>query len=267
MKGAHHVSSQNTQDLVQRRLQISLSSLLGKLEQFVEADGKDLTALVFYDIEEARTAVGCLAQLRLHVDASRLTERWIQLHKWALGPVMNGVLAEIASKEPEQREWLRAIFGPFPSSEEMETATQALAQQSVMAVLLARELRDRLRYVEAALSPQATPSVPSGALPDDETAYVPASVLLTSDEFPKSPTDVHRALKQHPEIRRKHPISKTKGTPIPNRTLVHVGDWHQYLAQRRQSHSDPLDQRADVVDAFLDIERRKAEERNRRAVR
>jgi hypothetical protein len=246
-------------------VQIALEAVQGKLERFVEARGEGWTWVVmFTDITDVRTTAKYLVQVGLDEDASRLTLVWCDLREWAFVPLMNELLAEIASDEPELRAWLRQVFGEFPSSEELATSTQERMLQRRMAVLRARKLQHQLRQVEAALSPQATPLVPSGAL-DDKSAFIPVKELLRVDEFPRTYTEVNRVLQQHPEIRRKHPISKTKGLPNQHRTLVHVGDWRQYLAQRRQLHSDPLDLRADMVDEALAVERRMDAERNRRA--
>jgi hypothetical protein len=52
--------------------------------------------------------------------------------------------------------------------------------------------------------------------------------------------------------------------PSPQRLEIHAGDWHKFLQQPSKS-ADPLDAPADLVDAVMSVESRKALEHSRKA--
>lgn|GEM_PF-3882898 len=104
----------------------------------------------------------------------------------------------------------------------------------------------------------------NGSAPEDNTAFVPAKTFIKRDGFPKYLNEITASLNANLWIRRKRPVSKTTGREIPNRLLVHAGDWHKF-EQQRQPVGDPFDQNPGLVETTLDeIEGRKAVEKVRK---
>jgi hypothetical protein len=102
---------------------------------------------------------------------------------------------------------------------------------------------------------------------NEDSVYRPAKDLLNPDGFPADFKELNRALRDNPCIGRRRPISKETGRPIPNRLEVHVGNWHAFLDQRKRNTPDPLDLRAEVVDATVqEVQRRKRQETLRKSV-
>jgi len=95
----------------------------------------------------------------------------------------------------------------------------------------------------------------------DPTAYAPASELTDRDQFPTIKA-INKALEDNPWIRKRRPIGKGTGQPVPNRLEIHIGDWHRLKKQRRSM--DPLDRPAEIVDAVLEAAGRQAEIRRLR---
>lgn len=89
----------------------------------------------------------------------------------------------------------------------------------------------------------------------DPTAYVPVSELLDS-EF-QTLKAINKALEENPRIRKRRPIGKRTGQPVPNRLEIHTGDWHRFKKQGRTI--DPLDSPAEMVDEAIEAAGRQAE--------
>jgi hypothetical protein len=94
----------------------------------------------------------------------------------------------------------------------------------------------------------------SNSAPLDETAYRPASEFIDEDRFPYLKA-INAALKANPWIRWSRPIGQN-GKEIPNRLLIHAGDWHKF---RNERSANPLDAPAGLVEAVLAAEERKAQ--------
>jgi hypothetical protein len=109
---------------------------------------------------------------------------------------------------------------------------------------------------EGAPSGQAEPEI----VMDDPTAFRPASEFIDEERFPDLKA-IHKALRANPWIRAKRPIGKN-GKPIPNRLLIHAGDWQEFRQQKQAV--DPLDLPARLVDDVMETERRKAESREKK---
>jgi hypothetical protein len=127
------------------------------------------------------------------------------------------------------------------------------------AILRVKQLKHwavSLSVAEVALASQSTQI--------DDDAYRPANKLLKPDGWPKNFKELNAALKAHPEIRTRRPLSTT-GKPLPNRLDVHLLDWAKYEDQREATTPDPLDLPPETVDrAVQDVARRKAEIDGRR---
>jgi hypothetical protein len=101
---------------------------------------------------------------------------------------------------------------------------------------------------------------------EEEALYLPAKDLLNPSGYPADFKALNRALHENPWIRTDRPMSKRTGQPIKNRLKVHIVDWRKHLAQQKQSAPDPLDLPDHIIEAAIEgIERRKVEERNRKA--
>jgi hypothetical protein len=90
---------------------------------------------------------------------------------------------------------------------------------------------------------------------EDPTAYRPAKEFLDGERYPDYKA-IHRALDENSWIRWRN--------PSPRRLEIHAGDWHKFRHQPSKS-ADPLDAPADVVDAVMAVESRKAQEHSRKA--
>lgn len=82
----------------------------------------------------------------------------------------------------------------------------------------------------------------------DETNYLPATVFLDPVHYPDFKA-IHRTLQKNPSIRRR--------SPRKNRLRINAADWLR--TQAKKTTTDSLDSPADIVDAVLETDRRKAE--------
>jgi hypothetical protein len=91
--------------------------------------------------------------------------------------------------------------------------------------------------------------------PADDSAYRPAKEFIDPERFPTFKA-IRCALDANPTIRTRRPFGKN-GKPLANRLDIHAGDWQQFKHNRQVV--DPLDAPAEIVDAVMEEERRKAE--------
>jgi hypothetical protein len=133
------------------------------------------------------------------------------------------------------------------------------------------ELPAELKHLEREILSNIPPALPAfekppAKLEEDDTAYVAARTFLKRDGFPKYLSEITASLKVNTWIRWKRPVSKKTGREIPNRLLIHAGDWHKF-EQQKQSMVDPFEQNLSLVEATLEeIEARKNLEKARKAV-
>ena len=148
----------------------------------------------------------------------------------------------------ELDKWLQKRCELLPSAGTVQTA----ADKALMIPLVS--IAEMLEEANAAPKSELPPAGSMATLADDTAAYVPVSELI-DDDFPTFKT-INNALEANPSIRWRRPTG-TNGKPIPNRKEIHVGDWHRFKRQREAG--DPLDNPAAIVDAVLDVEKRKEE--------
>ena len=110
--------------IVVRRLQLVLKYLMDRLALFVEKEGAGAAPFIFSnESSEAKTAAKYLVQLDLIEDAKELTDAWVELHEWLIGPVLNETLASIVADHPEQEQMLRENAGKFPSLRTVDSSS------------------------------------------------------------------------------------------------------------------------------------------------
>jgi hypothetical protein len=172
--------------------------------------------------------------------------RWLWEHRCCIPPELCHLAAQLERAYPhpaltgadQRQEDTPALDDATPSSADPEPPAPVPAPPS-------------------AAAPPAGPEPPA-----DDSAFRPASEFLSREGFPKSYGELNRALDENMWIKRRRPRSKRTGQPIRNRLEVHAGDWHRFLAQRKQEAPDPLDLPADIVDAAVqEVRRREAKER------
>ena len=117
------------------------------------------------------------------------------------------------------------------------------------------EVQERLRLMLGALEEMGRIAL---------AAFRPAAEFYGEGRPFRTAGELHRFLKSHPEIRTLYALARDTGAPDPHRRLIHAGDWYAYL---KTAGADVLGfpEAGAVADALREEERRKAEERGRRA--
>jgi hypothetical protein len=103
------------------------------------------------------------------------------------------------------------------------------------------------------------PGAPAG---EDDSAYALVSVLKHIDNRLRTDKKFQKILRDHPEIRRKQPLSK-KGEPHPRRLVVHAGDLIRFLHAKDSEAIDTDDAKPASDDAPVldnpDVDQRRSE--------
>jgi hypothetical protein len=164
-------------ELFGRRLQASLSPIVGELRRFLaDADGDRKYFIALLSEDDARSAAYCLLRLGLDEDARHLAWAWRQLHGWSIGRI-GEVAAQHVQSSPEQ-----ALHNEMA----VQCAHRLLVKlEQVQATLLLPEPAD-VPPVEATAATQRILRMPTEPGDNDEE---PANPVVTVDRRPLAGTD------------------------------------------------------------------------------
>jgi hypothetical protein len=232
-KGNRHMSQVNLDSL-------SLADLLAKAEVLLARSEDYQRHAEAAEYQTNLSAVVALGQIGA---AGRQVEAELARLGLELNPPEPLLTSGLASTPVlALREWLRgpAECGYWP----LQPGQPGLGNMSMKLATL-REIVKDLRAVIA---------VPPAADADDPTAFKPQSEFIDED-FPTHKA-IKKALDHNRWIRWQRPTGES-GKPIPNRRVIHAGDWHAFRRQARAV--DPLDSPCEVVDAAIEAAGRQAE--------
>jgi hypothetical protein len=168
--------SNSNEVFVIRRLHVVLKFLIDGLNAFVESDGANATPFIFVRTDEAKTAAKYLLQLNLNEDAMEIATAWIKQRDWFVGPGTDEILASIAADDPKWGKRFRNLLG-IPQPEELDVSSQERRRLKFIAVAEARDLLNRLRQIQEAISHKPAPQAMNNELLREPTKTARAIVI------------------------------------------------------------------------------------------
>jgi hypothetical protein len=167
----------------------------------------------------------------LEQDVRRLVKLWRTLDGWATGPWMNRHLARSAAAAPDKGQWLRELFGEFPSAEEL--AHEPENPPAMLVQMWASQLADHLRQLLGALGDVT----PAGESANAEPLLTPVAEK-SKPRVPKdeAETRVRDWLTQHaPKDPEKVTIKDVSvGTGVSTGGVCNTAAWTAFQAKREE---------------------------------
>jgi hypothetical protein len=165
-------------NLIKSRL---LACLL-PLSEFIDCIIEDSTGETDFVVrwlpteEDARTIAECLLHLGLEGDARRLSQSWVWLSKYKVGPQFEAWLVGQAKSSEEEAERLRMLFGPFPTADEFASSRVTRGTARMQAISLSRDFGDQLKQlVQTFCSASVAGREPSAESPNGSIKGEPGS--------------------------------------------------------------------------------------------